>query len=204
VVFGVAFAWLALPVGLPPATAAPDEGPVVRRVVFDRQPIFSATDFERLPDLPLRLMDFLHVDTRTGFLRRELTFARGERITAADLEESARKLRGTGFLRDVGLVAVPVAPSAGPAAPTAGSEAPPDSTPGTPPLLREFPTGVDSVDVIVHTREVWTTSLGFRFESLEGSTFFSVWLSEGTSAIRSSSTRAGRPASSSAIPTTAP
>ncbi len=125
------------------AAAAPR---VIRSIRFQRDPIFDASDYARLPDWPLKAMNALHVDTREGFLRRELTFAVGDTLDLEDLRESERRLRALGFLRSADLEVV--------------------SSRG------------DSVDVFVHTRETWTTSLGIKFSSYQGSTFFGVNLTE--------------------------
>lgn len=79
-------------------------GAVVRHIEFERQPIFSQKDRDRFPWLPLSWVDKLHVDTRIRVLRRELLFSEGDRVRQADLEESARKLRQTGFFSEASLL----------------------------------------------------------------------------------------------------
>ncbi len=123
-----------------------DANMVVRRIHFDRGPIFSKEDRERLSWLPLGLVDVFHVDTRYYVIRRELVFAAGDRIGDEDLSESARRLRSTGFFGDASLEVVPVV--------------------------------ADTVDVIVHTREIWTTAVNVTYEKFESELLWSAQLRE--------------------------
>ncbi len=84
------------------------EMPVVRQVELHRQPIFSAADRARFKWLPLAWVDRLHVDTRESVIRRELVFEEGQRVTQEQIDESARKLRETGFFSDVEVQTIPV------------------------------------------------------------------------------------------------
>ena len=136
---------LAAAAPLPPS-ADDVAGQVVRRIQFDRGPIFSKADRDRLPWLPLGLVDALHVDTRYYIIRRELVFAAGDRIGPEDVEESARRLRSTGFFGDASLELVPVAN--------------------------------DTIDVIVHTREIWTTAVNITYEKFESELLWSLQLRE--------------------------
>lgn len=140
----VTAAWgfaVALVVGAAPATRAnepgpdPPPGPVIRNIRVERSPIFSEEDRARLHWLPLGFLNRLHINTREGVIRRELVFEAGERLQRDEIEESARKLRGTGFFGDAWIDEIVVAP--------------------------------DSVDIVVRTRELWTTALNFEFERFE-------------------------------------
>lgn len=92
------------------AAPAAAESPVVRRIVVERSPIFDATDRERLPWLPLGLVNWVHVDTHPRVIRRELVFREGDRVDEEDLDESERKLRSTGFFAEAWVEAETVAP----------------------------------------------------------------------------------------------
>jgi hypothetical protein len=132
---------------IPLALARADGGcTVIRRILVDRQPIFTAEDRARLPWLPLRAVDWLHVDTRARVIRHELVIHEGDCLDLARLEESERKLRATGFLAETDISAVTVA--------------------------------ADTVDVLVRTREVWTTTLDFRYERFESRPIWSLAVDE--------------------------
>jgi outer membrane protein assembly factor BamA len=81
----------------------------VRNIEFERQPIFSQADRERFTWLPLAWVDRMHVDTRVSVIREELLFTEGTLVDQEQLDESARKLRETGFFSDVDIFAVAVA-----------------------------------------------------------------------------------------------
>lgn len=140
--------WLTvLSVMLPVASAAaPVEGAVVRKVVLQRDPIFSPEDRASAPWLPLGWADAVHVDTRAQVIRRELAFQEGERLDADALEESARRLRRRGLFAEVELEARPA--------------------PG------------DSVDILVRTRELWTTTLEFSYERFDGQVLWAAEVAE--------------------------
>ncbi len=123
---------------VPPGTY---DAPYIRRVIFEREPIFTQKDRARVPWLPLGVVNAVHVDTRQQTIQRELLVRQGGRAVPALLEESERKLRATGFLVEVSLETEHVSP--------------------------------DSVDLYVHTREVWTTNFDFRFEKFENTTLLS-------------------------------
>lgn len=97
-------------VGAPEAAGAEAPRPVVRHVELDRRPIFSPADQERLPWLPLDLVNRVHVDTRESVIRRELVFSEGEPLDLDELEESERKLRETNFFSEVEITTRSVAP----------------------------------------------------------------------------------------------
>lgn len=84
--------------------------PVVRRILFDRSPIFTARDRARVPWLPLGVVNALHIDTRTRVIRREIVFEEGDRVDRAMLDESERRLRGTGFFGEAWVDPITVAP----------------------------------------------------------------------------------------------
>ncbi len=129
-----------------PGPPSPAGAPYIRHIVFGGMPIFSQSDRERFPWLPLSWVDAFHIDTREGTLREELLVAEGDRAEPRLLEESERKLRATGIVTEVRLETQHVAP--------------------------------DSVDLYVHTREVWTTTVDLRFESFEGTRLLSFRLAE--------------------------
>lgn len=136
---------------LPSEEAAPsgdpwDPPPTVRRIQLERVPIFDEADRERLPWLPLGLVNRLHVTTREGVIRRELLFEPGTPLDPETLDESERKLRSTGFFADATILPVFVSR--------------------------------DSVDVVVRTREIWTTELTFNYERFEEQVAWSVLLRE--------------------------
>jgi hypothetical protein len=121
-----------------PAAAVEDPwhpAPTVRRITFERVPIFDREDRERLGWLPLGLVNRLHTTTRERVIRREILFASGSPLDPETLDESERKLRQTGFFGDVTILPVFVAR--------------------------------DSVDVVVRTREIWTTQVTFGYERFE-------------------------------------
>ena len=120
--------------------------PYIRHVIFESFPIFTQSDRDRFSWLPLSWINALHIDTRESTMRQELLVKEGDRADPQLLDESERKLRGTGILVDVRLETQHVAP--------------------------------DSVDLYVHTREVWTTTLGLKFESFEGTKLLSFRLAE--------------------------
>jgi len=129
-----------------PSVATGPPPPCIRRVIFERVPIFSAQDRQRFPWLPLSWIDALHIDTREGTLRQELLVAEGDRADPRLLDESERKLRATGIVTEVRVETQHVAP--------------------------------DTVDLYVHTREVWTTTFDLKFESFEGTRLLSFRLAE--------------------------
>ena len=86
------------------------DGPVVRQILVERGPIFSTEDRERLPWLPLGLVNLVHVDTRERVIRRELVFGAGDRVDDEALDESERKLRATGFFGEAWVEMEVVAP----------------------------------------------------------------------------------------------
>jgi outer membrane protein assembly factor BamA len=97
------------PTGSAPETVS-GPTPVVRTIIFDRSPIFTDRDRARLRWLPLGVINALHVDTRTKVIRRELVFEEGERIDRAMLDESERRLRGTGFFGEAWVDPITVSP----------------------------------------------------------------------------------------------
>jgi hypothetical protein len=109
--------------------------PTVRRIQFERIPIFDDDDRERLGWLPLGLVNRLHTTTHERVIRREILFAPGSQLDPEVLDESERKLRQTGFFGEVSILPVFVAR--------------------------------DSVDVVVRTREIWTTQVTFGYERFE-------------------------------------
>ncbi len=115
--------------------------PYIRRVIYEREPIFTESDCAQVPWLPLGLVNAVHIDTRRRTIRRELLVHEGDRADPELLAESERKLRATGYLVEVSLETEHVAP--------------------------------DSVDLYVHTREVWTTNFDIRFEKFENTTLLS-------------------------------
>ncbi|MCA9737383.1 MAG: BamA/TamA family outer membrane protein [Gemmatimonadetes bacterium] len=81
----------------------------VTDLFFDTHSIF---DVERLQEggsflWALQLANKLHIRTRSSFLRRELLFRQGDCLDLFLLEESARILRGYGFLARADVYAVP-------------------------------------------------------------------------------------------------
>lgn len=121
--------------------------PVVREIVLERGEIFSQEDRDRLPWLPLGLVNRLHITTRPNVIRRELLFEEGDRVRAEALDESERKLRSTGFFGEAHVLAVWVAR--------------------------------DSIDVVVQTREVWTTEASAGYERFEDQIAWWIRASEG-------------------------
>jgi len=90
--------------------APPADGPPLRfgEVRFVTQPIFSRGEVANAsgPVRTLRkVMNGLHVTTRTRVLRREMLFKEGQPYDPRLLEETARNLRGLGYLNDVTVVA---------------------------------------------------------------------------------------------------
>lgn len=76
------------------------QGKTVAFIAMHRYPVF--VEFEALPLLPNRI----HVLSKTGFIRRELLFKKGEAFTHSDLNESVRNLRSLGVFSLV--AAVPI------------------------------------------------------------------------------------------------
>ena len=128
----------------PPARTI--SGTVVRRVIFERQPIFTESDRARLSWLPLAMVNRLHVDTQPGVIRRTLLFGPGIALDPESLAETERKLRELGIFGDVEVRAM--------------------QAPG------------DSVDVLVRTRELWTTSVDFSYDKFENDRLWSVQMRE--------------------------
>ncbi len=90
--------------------AAPTADPSLRfgRVRFVTHPIFSRAEVDGAagPVRALRkVMNGLHVTTRERVLRREMLFREGQPYDPQLLEETARNLRGLGYLNDVDVVA---------------------------------------------------------------------------------------------------
>lgn len=78
-------------------------------IFYDTHSVFDVDRFERGRSFlwALRLANRLHMRTRTSFLRRELLFRRGECLDLFLLDESARILRGYGFLSRADVYSVP-------------------------------------------------------------------------------------------------
>lgn len=93
---------------LPAADPACEEGPV-SRIVIDSQPIFDPGPASQPSVLrwARRLANFLHVDTREGFIAGELLFGEGDCPDAFLFEESERILRELGFIATADIVAEP-------------------------------------------------------------------------------------------------
>lgn len=127
-------------------TSPESPGVVVRRILLERAPIFEQQDLDRIPWLPLRWVNSLHVDTREDVILNELLFEEGDFLDPEHLQESERKLRGLGIFADVVVAAVPAAG--------------------------------DSIDIVVRTKEVWTTAVDVGYESFEDERLVSLSVSE--------------------------
>jgi hypothetical protein len=90
---------------LPSSGLAPLCAPV-ERVEIVRHQIFDAPDGRPLA-WPYRLINRLHARTREGVIRREVLLAPGDCPDDESLAQTERNLRGTGFLRDARVEAVP-------------------------------------------------------------------------------------------------
>ncbi len=86
--------------GVPPGT------PIVTIVVV-RDDIFNTSDPET-SSWPYRWANALHVLTRERYIRSLLLFKEGDKLDPAQVAESERILRGTGFLSPVTITARPV------------------------------------------------------------------------------------------------
>ncbi len=89
----------------PDAAGVPPGTPIVTIVVV-RTDIFDTSD-PATSAWPYRWANALHVVTRERYIRSLLLFKEGDRIDPAQLAESERILRGTGFLSPVTITARP-------------------------------------------------------------------------------------------------
>jgi hypothetical protein len=107
----------------------PFVGKFIRHIELYRYNILSDTEvgtrYEELPKL-VRLVDWMHIDTKVGKIAGFLLFEEGEPVDPYALSDSERLLRQTAFIQDARVILVPVEGSA------------------------------DSVDVRVLTRDVWS------------------------------------------------
>lgn len=109
--------------------------PYVRHIVLERIPVFSDAERESVKWLPLGLVNRLHVNTRSGVIRRELVLEPGDALDPLLVAESERKLRALRIFRRVD--------------------------------IRAEPASADSVDLVVRTQELWTTSIDASYEKFE-------------------------------------
>lgn len=92
----------------PGADVACEEGPV-SRIVIESQPIFDPgpPSQPRILRWTRGLANFMHVDTREGFIAGELLFGEGDCPDPFLFEESERILRELGFIATADIVAEP-------------------------------------------------------------------------------------------------
>ena len=93
---------------VPVDDAACEEGPV-SRIIIESQPIFDPgpPSQPRILRWTRGLANFMHVDTREGFIAGELLFGEGDCPDTFLFEESERILRELGFIATADIVAEP-------------------------------------------------------------------------------------------------
>jgi hypothetical protein len=94
---------LALGAGAPPAVAQPADGTcatgVVSKIVVRNHSLFAPEDTDgRRFEWAMDFVNFMHIRTREGFLRKELLLAEGDCYDAHALSESARLIRDLDFI----------------------------------------------------------------------------------------------------------
>jgi hypothetical protein len=95
-----------------------------------------------------RIADAIHGTTRADVIRRELLFSEGDLLDPAKLVETERNLRLLGLFRTVAISGEPVA--------------------GSP----------DEIDIVVHTRDAWTTELSGNLGRAGGRAHYGVSIEE--------------------------
>jgi outer membrane protein assembly factor BamA len=75
-------------------------GALIGEVRVDPQDVFDEADPRENYGL-YRLLNVLHIQTRQGVIRRQLLFARGDRVSQRVIEETERLLRANSYLYDV-------------------------------------------------------------------------------------------------------
>jgi hypothetical protein len=95
-----------------------------------------------------RIADAIHGTTRTEVIRRELLFSEGDLLDPAKLVETERNLRLLGLFRTVSISGEPVA--------------------GSP----------DEIDIVVRTRDAWTTELSGNLGRAGGKAHYGVSIEE--------------------------
>ena len=93
---------------VPVDEAACEEGPV-SRIIIESRPIFDPgpPSQPRILRWTRGLANFMHVDTREGFIAGELLFGEGDCPDTFLFEESERILRELGFIATADIVAEP-------------------------------------------------------------------------------------------------
>ena len=80
-------------------------GAVIGEVRIDSRDIFDLTD-EKENGILYRAANALHIQTRTGVVRRQLLFKPGERVSVRLIEETERLMRSNRIFYDVSIVPV--------------------------------------------------------------------------------------------------
>jgi hypothetical protein len=141
------------------------EMPMIRDIRLDSESVFG--DVEEAHWL-FRLGDKLHIDTRPRIIRRELLFGHGEQVDLEDLAQTERNLRATNFIAEARVTLV--------ADDGRSFEASGLSAPGATPCRQLA--GIEQVDVVVWTRDSWSTSLEGGLRKADQRFLWSVALEE--------------------------
>lgn len=139
--------------------------PTIRDIRIEQQSVFG--DIEDANWL-YRLGDKLHVDTRPWVIRREMLFATGDTVDLEDLAQTERNLRATRFIAEARVTLVTTDGRALEAARLAA--------PGTRPCGELA--GVEQVDVVVWTRDSWSTAVEAGISKQDDRYLWSVGLEE--------------------------
>lgn len=153
---------LALQTGAPDAACAM---PTIRDIRIEQQSVFG--DVENSHWI-YRLGDKLHIDTRPRIIRRELLFAHGEVIDPEALAQTERNLRSTRFIAEARVTLVT---DDGQRIESARL-----STPGATPCVELA--GIEQVDVVVWTRDSWSTAISAGISKQDRRYLWSVELEE--------------------------
>lgn len=94
------------PSDLPPDAELEAQGALIGIIHVETRDVFDASAADEITSLT-RLLNRLHARTRLATITDQLLFSTGDPYSARLLEESARNLRGTRYLRDA--IVVPIA-----------------------------------------------------------------------------------------------
>lgn len=138
--------------------------PRIASIELSRHEIF--VENEDTPGI-YKFINKLHFNTKEHVIRRELLFAVGGVVDPEAMAQSERNLRATRFLAEVGIEVRPVE----------GGDVVEAAQLFDPEVICDL--GDGEVDVVVTTRDAWTTSVDGSIGSAGGTTTWSVGAEEG-------------------------